>query len=152
MNPSPSGEGQGWGTPLRSHDTLAERAQSMRRNPTEPEKRLWRYLSASQLGGFKFRRQAVIPPYIVDFLCPARAFVVEIDGDTHDDRHDAVRDAALLAQGYATIRFTNQDVMTNMAGVLAAILEGVSSASARWPDGRPHPDPSPEGEGLDCAP
>jgi len=48
----------------------------MRSNPTEWEKRLWRRLSNSQLGGFKFRRQAVIAPFICDFLCPSRAFIV----------------------------------------------------------------------------
>ena len=50
--------------------TLLARAREMRLNPTEPETRLWRHLSASQLGGFKFRRQSVIDYYIADFFCP----------------------------------------------------------------------------------
>jgi very-short-patch-repair endonuclease len=51
---------------------LHRRAAEMRRNPTEPERRLWRHLSASQLDGLKFRRQAVIGASIADFYCPRR--------------------------------------------------------------------------------
>jgi very-short-patch-repair endonuclease len=69
---------------MPSEKYLGERAHAMRRDPTEPEKRLWRHLSNSQLGGFKVRRQAVIAPFIADFLGPAKALVVEVDGDTHE--------------------------------------------------------------------
>ena len=126
---------------------LLERAHAMRRNPTEWEKRLWRHLSNSQLGGFKFRRQAVIAPYICDFLCPARALVVEIDGDTHDAQRDVERDDRLVDQGYTVVRFSNADVATNMDGVLQVILNSLHILDDRWP-GQPHPNPSPEGEGL----
>jgi very-short-patch-repair endonuclease len=115
----------------------------MRLNPTEPEKRLWRSLSASQLG-FKFRRQAVIGSYIVDFLCPAKALIVEVDGDTHDVDVDRHRDRTLRQMGYHVMHFTNGDVMTNVEGVLTAIQSKASELSDRWP----HPNPSPEGEGL----
>ncbi len=46
----------------------------MRREPTVPAKLLWRHLSNSQLGGYKFRRQASLAPFIVDFLCPSKGF------------------------------------------------------------------------------
>ncbi len=116
----------------------------MRNAPTEAEKRLWRHLSNRQLGGFKFRRQAVIGSIIADFLCPAHALVVEVDGDTHDPSADGRRDERLARIGYHVIRFTNHDVIANMEGVLSAILAKVSSLPPRWP----HPNPSPEGEGL----
>jgi len=118
----------------------------MRRNPTEPEKRVWRILSASQLAGYKFRRQAVLPPYIADFLCPAVRLIVEVDGDTHDSAKDDRRDQALSARGYRTLRVTNDDVMSNISGVawaIAAALDQTTVSAAR-----PHPNPSPEGEGL----
>ncbi|NIJ08967.1 very-short-patch-repair endonuclease [Sphingomonas vulcanisoli] len=119
----------------------------MHRNPTEPEKRLWRSLSNSQLGGFKFRRQTTIDPFIADFLCPAKAVIVEIDGDTHQDiGRDQRRDAYLGSLGYRVIRFTNADVMGNIDGVLEVLLSSLQAApDRRW---RPHPNPSPEGEGL----
>ncbi len=122
---------------------LGLRAREMRNNPTEPEKRLWRALSNSQLG-LKFRRQSVIAPYIVDFLCPSKALIVEIDGDTHVPEDDGMRDRFLQRQGYRTIRFTNADVMSNIEGVLETIVAAASSSRDRWP----HPNPSPEGEGL----
>jgi very-short-patch-repair endonuclease len=53
----------------------------MRREPTEPEKRLWRNLSNRQLDGHEFRRQTTIEPFIADFLCPAKALIVEVDGE-----------------------------------------------------------------------
>ena len=124
--------------------TLQERAHQMRRNPTEPEKRLWRSLSNSQLAGDKFRRQQVIHPYIVDFLCPAKALVIEVDGDTHEADADARRDAILASKGFRVLRFTNADVMTNMAGVLEVIASTVASSPARWPC--PHSLSGREGE------
>jgi very-short-patch-repair endonuclease len=119
----------------------------MRRNPTEPEKRLWRQLSNGQLGGFKFRRQSVVGWFIADFLCPQRALIVEVDGDTHDEAKDRLRDEVLARDGYRVVRVSNLDVMGNMEGVVHAIGVALSATSARWE--RPHPNPSPEGEGLE---
>ncbi|GAA0476861.1 hypothetical protein GCM10009096_18370 [Parasphingorhabdus litoris] len=121
----------------------------MRANPTEPEKRLWRNISNSQLNGFKFRRQAVIGHYIADFLCPQKALVIEIDGETHQAEQDARRDEELRRLGYKTLRFTNADVMHDMDAVLCSISNHLQEAGPRWIN--PHPNPSPEGEGLDRA-
>ena len=111
---------------------LLARAREMRRNPTEPEKRLWRHLSASQLAGHKFRRQAVIDYYIVDFFCPHKKLIVEIDGDTHDIDSDCKRDDQLRNKGYRTVRFTNLDVMRNMDGVLTDLLRILEETPDRW--------------------
>ncbi|HEX8665279.1 MAG TPA: endonuclease domain-containing protein [Beijerinckiaceae bacterium] len=126
---------------------LHRRAAEMRRNPTEPEKRLWRNLSGRQLGEYKFRRQWVIGRFIADFLCSERALIVEVDGDTHDEGKDRVRDDILAKRGFRVVRVTNDDVMTNMDGVLQHILIALGQTPKRW--NNPHPDPSPEGEGLE---
>ena len=126
--------------------TLTTRARHMRNNPTEWEKRLWRHLSNAQLGGHKFRRQSVIGPFICDFLCPAKALIIEIDGDTHDAEADARRDATLSELGYHTLRFTNAEVRNNMNGVLEQILATANAAPDRWP-GRPTPTPPINGRG-----
>ena len=117
----------------------------MRHNPTEWEVRVWRHLSNSQLG-HKFRRQAVIFPYICDFFCPAKGLVVEIDGDTHDPEYDARRNGRLHQRGFATVRFANIDVRDNIEGVVAVIGRALQERPDRW-SGIPHPNPSPEGEG-----
>ncbi len=123
---------------------LKRRARDLRNGATDPEIRLWRYLRNSQLAGFKFRRQVAVPPFVADFLCPAKALIVEIDGWTHDRVRDRHRDDMLRSKGYTIIRFTNTDVVENVMGVLARTLELLESLPDRWP----HPNPSPEGEGL----
>ncbi|WP_282949784.1 MULTISPECIES: DUF559 domain-containing protein [unclassified Sphingopyxis] len=141
--PPLQGRGRGWGLSAERLAELHRRAADMRRNPTEPEKRLWRHLSNSQLGGLKFRRQQVIGHFIADFGCPSVKLIVEVDGDTHDEAKDRLRDDILAGHGFRVARVTNADVMENMDGVLTFIAQAVRQAE------RPHPNPSPEGEGLD---
>lgn len=146
--PPLQGRGLGWGLSREQIDWLHQRAREMRRNPTEPEKRLWRNLSNSQLDGLKFRRQEVIGPYIADFMCPTRSLIVEVDGDTHDDGKDRLRDDVLAQFGFRVLRVTNLEVMQNPEGVLATISLAASGRISRH---MPHPNPSPEGEGLEEA-
>ena len=145
--PPLQGRGRGWGLSANAIAELHERAATMRRNPTEPEKLLWRQLSNRQLAGHKFRRQSVIGPYIADFLCPQRALIVEIDGDTHDEAKDRLRDDDLTREGFQVVRVSNLDVTTNIEGVAHVILGALTATSPRWE--RPHPNPSPEGEGFE---
>ncbi|MEK9212886.1 endonuclease domain-containing protein [Sphingomonas sp. 2378] len=126
-------------------DRLSGHARTMRREPTEPEKRLWAHLSRSQLGGFKFRRQSVMGGFIVDFSCPATGLIVEVDGETHADaQRDNRRDAALAELGFRVVHISNADVMHNIEGVLAHLLGTLQAMPVRR---TPHPNPSPEGEG-----
>ncbi len=128
---------------LRINHIRGARARAMRNTPTEPEKRLWRHLSNSQLGGFKFRRQTVIGTYICDFSCSQNGLIVEVDGDTHDADADMLRDQMLMRMGFFVLRFSNSDVMGNMDGVLETIL---SRANA-LPERRYTPTPTPPLEG-----
>jgi very-short-patch-repair endonuclease len=144
--PPLQGRGLGWGLSVEQLRELHRRAAQMRRNPTEPEKRLWRHLSNGQLQGHKFRRQSVIGPFIADFLCPQKALIVEVDGDTHDEVKDRLRDDMLEGRGFHVVRVTNDDVMTNVEGVLTMIAGVLQATPGRW--NRPHPNPSPQGEGL----
>ena len=126
--------------------TMLARAARMRREPTEPERRLWQHLRASQLG-YKFRRQAIIEGRIVDFFCPQKALAVEIDGDTHRPELDAIRDRQLAAiKGFSTLHFSNSDVMTNMDGVLTHLRAQLNALSDRW-RADTTPGPSSEEEG-----
>jgi very-short-patch-repair endonuclease len=122
---------------------LLDRAKLLRQRGTPFETKLWTKISRSQLGAFKFRRQHVIGNCIVDFFCPQKALIVEIDGDTHDSAKDAARDRMNQHRGYSTIRFTNAEVGKNLDGVLAKLLTELGDLPDRWP----HPNPSPEGEG-----
>jgi len=60
---------------------------------------------------FKFRRQHPLGKYIVDFCCPRRHLVVELDGSVHGQPSQATwdkrRDAHLKNMGYTVTRFSN---------------------------------------------
>jgi very-short-patch-repair endonuclease len=118
---------------------MLARAAQMRREPTEAEKRLWRYLSRSQLDGHKFRRQKIRKSRIFDFFCPAKGLIVEVDGQTHDREQDLIADAKLMADaGFAVVRVTNSDVLNNMDGVRAFILAELEERPDRWPGNMRH--------------
>jgi len=95
----------------------ARRALSMRRNPTDAEAILWDELSNKRCRGVKFRRQAVLFGYIVDFFAPLIGLAVEVDGSSHLKKvdYDAQRDENLASHGISTLRITNDDVMAGRA-------------------------------------
>ena len=100
---------------------------------TGPETRLWAKLRARQLRGLKFRRQHGIGPYIVDFYCPEQSLVIEVDGDSHADADqmlkDQLRDRYLQSLGLRVIRYFNDDIVKNLDGVLEDLAEKLSSGS-----------------------
>src|SRR5262245_51327265 len=83
--PSPPwGEGRGGGLEVPQHDPLLiERARTLRRGLTFPERRLWYALRGRRLNGLKFRRQHPIDRFIVDFVCLERRLIIDLDGDSH---------------------------------------------------------------------
>ena len=91
------------------------------------EKRLGTVLRRQQIAGHRFRRQAPIGRYIVNFVCLRHRLVVEIDGGQHADRvqADAARSAWLESQGFRVLRFWNNDVLGNTNGVLEAIRQAL---------------------------
>jgi adenine-specific DNA-methyltransferase len=115
------------------------RARSFRRQPTSPERLLWAQLRDRRLGGFKFRRQRPIGPYVADFVCLERRLIVEVDGAPHEltVAHDTVRDARLKAAGYRVLRLPNDEVRGNLDGVCETILNALAAAEL------PSPWPSP---------
>ena len=132
-NPRPTGEGEGEG-----------RAQPMpkRRNPTDAELQLWSAIRRRQLEGHKFRRQVPLGPFIVDFACYDARLVIELDDSQHADSQDedSARMQWLESRGFRVVRFWNNEVLENMGGVLATIVEALKD---RKP---PHPGPLPVGE------
>jgi very-short-patch-repair endonuclease len=114
----------------RLHETVPL-ARRLRLAPTDAEMRLWSRLRRRQLGGFRFRRQHPLGPYVVDFFCATARLVVEVDGGQHSD-DGAARTLWIEAQRYRIVRFWNNDVLANTEGVLRTILDALRAA--------PHPD------------
>jgi very-short-patch-repair endonuclease len=113
--------------PFRTNSGNQDRARALRRNMTEAEKKLWSRLRERQIGNLKFRRQAPLEGYIVDFLCIEKRLVIEVDGGQHAEltAEDAERTAKLEAKGYRVLRFWNPDVMRNINGVVEMIMRAV---------------------------
>jgi very-short-patch-repair endonuclease len=111
------------------------RARALRRNATRAELLVWNKLRARQLGGFKFVRQEPIGNYVVDFVCRECRLVIEVDGGQHAaSQADLERDRSLCAYNYRVLRFWNNDVLSNTAGVLETIMAHLLAAAP------PHPD------------
>src|SRR5262245_28169166 len=95
----------------------------MRREPTDAEAAMWRLLRNRRLSAHKFRRQVPFRNYILDFVCFEKRLVVEIDGSQHaESPGDSVREAALAAEGFRTVRYWNNDVLQQSVAVLEDIL------------------------------
>ena len=108
------------------------RAKQLRREMTRAETLLWRHLKAKRLAGLGFRRQTPMGKYIADFASHSCKLIVEVDGESHDFeeriRHDARRDEWFVSRGYRVLRFTNDDVLKNLEGVLS-IFEAAEQAA-----------------------
>jgi very-short-patch-repair endonuclease len=108
------------------------RAKQLRRAMTRAEILLWRHLKAHRLARLGFRRQAPIGNYIADFVAHSSKLVVELDGESHDFvsrvRQDVTRDRWFTSRGYRVMRFTNDDVMKDLEGVVLSIAEAAEQA------------------------
>jgi very-short-patch-repair endonuclease len=122
----------------RAVDKRVPRARALRRDATEAEKKLWQHLRQPPFKEHHFRRQATIGPYFADFATHQAKLVIEVDGGQHSgSASDEVRTRYLEANGYCVLRFWNNDVLTNVSGVLSAIDAVI------YADRPPTPDPSP---------
>ena len=123
-----------------------ELARKLRRNPPEPERRMWAILYPLRRRGFNFRRQAQIGAYYADFACRHPAVVIEVDGETHAtdlaQSNDATRDDYFAERGYRVLRFWNNDVTDNPEGVDLTIAAALTELSG--PAAPPTLDPSPQ--------
>ncbi|HXI99882.1 MAG TPA: DUF559 domain-containing protein [Micropepsaceae bacterium] len=116
---------------FHKRNTLARNhARTMRHQPTEWEKRFWSRVRDRRLGGYKFKRQMLIGPFIVDFVCIERKMVVELDGGQHTDNkdYDDNRDAFLKSKGFRVIRVWNIDIPEHIDDVLEMVFAALETA------------------------
>ena len=113
------------------------RAKELRQLMTPAETLLWRYLKANRVDGLGFRRQTPIRNYIVDFVCHSAKVIIELDGASHDfeeqQKADEKRDAFFVSEGFQVLRFTNEQVMSNLEGIVETIRQIVSSRASGLP-------------------
>jgi very-short-patch-repair endonuclease len=103
-------------------------SKSLRKRMTKEEIILWARIRRKQVNNLQFYRQKPLGPYIIDFYCPKKKIVIEIDGGQHYDQNnyekDLERDRYLReALKLKVIRFTNLDIKQNLDGVLEVIYQ-----------------------------
>jgi very-short-patch-repair endonuclease len=118
LRPHPNTSPELWGK-------LKPLARQMRHQPTPAEDALWQRLRNRQIHNAKFRRQHAIERFIVDFFCVDAKLIIEVDGAIHDYTpiEDAIRQQYLESLGLMVIRFTNGEVLQQIAGVVERIDE-----------------------------
>ena len=119
-------------------------ARKMRNEPTDAKHKLWQAIRCGQIGGWKFRGQAAIEKYVVNFVCFDAKLVVEVDGGQHNEpsicEYDDRRTSWLESQGFSVLRYWNHDVLEDTD----AVVEAIGFAIERFTAGHPlSPNPSP---------
>jgi very-short-patch-repair endonuclease len=108
------------------------KARELRKESTEAEKKLWKYLRDRRFLNNKFRRQHIIDRFIVDFYCPEAKLAIELDGSIHLQQkdYDLLRQNAIENAGIKILRFKNREVLNDIKNVLISIKNHL-----------PHPSP-----------
>lgn len=105
----------------RTSPRLNRNARQLRRRLTEAEAVLWSALRGKQLA-CRYRRQAVVGGYIVDFACTKHRLIIECDGSQHfEDPADLARDGWFLEHGWTVLRFWNNEVLGDLDMVLGTV-------------------------------
>ena len=104
--------------------TFRVRAKNLRKSNSDAERWLWSALRDRRLLRYKFRRQYIIEPYIVDFVCLSKKLIIELDGSQHAERqeYDAKRTIFLESKGFKVMRFWNNVILSEKENVLSAII------------------------------
>lgn len=102
-----------------------DKAKSMRMMPTPAEAALWQLVKGKQVCNVRIRRQAPMYGFIADFYCPSAKVVIEADGGYHLDNaaYDEHRDKIFESHGIVTLRFINEDILTNVNKVMDSITQ-----------------------------
>mgnify|MGYP001160646387 FL=1 len=108
----------------KSYSLIKEIRDGLKKNPTNAENLLWKSLRNKKTG-YKIRRQHVIDNFIADFVCLPKKVVIEIDGKIHQFRkeYDDMRSSRFEELGYVVIRFTNEDVESDVDSVFLRIKQ-----------------------------
>ncbi len=71
---------------------------------------------------------------MVDFVCYEKKLIVEVDGGGHNTstgiKDDAERTRNLERYGFKVVRFWDNDVLKNIEGVAARILESMDNRNS----------------------
>ena len=121
----------GWNTAEPTlYNLISPLRKDLKNNQTEAEHILWKQLKANQLG-VKFRRQHIIGRFIADFVCLPAKLIIEADGKIHENQkeYDEQRTEYLNEKGFKVIRFTNDEIITNINSVIDKIKKALTTST-----------------------
>lgn len=128
-----------------SQELLKQYAEENKLFMTDAERLLWNLLRGDGIGE-KFKRQQIIGDYIVDFVNPRYKIVVEIDGKFHfrgdHPVSEAVRTDDLNRMGYTVVRFTNEEVSSNIKHVGNQLKNVIQHMKISFPEQSRHSAPT----------
>ena len=99
---------------------LCEKARELRKAGNLSEVLVWQQVSRGNFKGYDFDRQKIIGNYIADFYCTNCHVVLEIDGQSHDNKmeKDRERDKFFESLGITVIRILADDVLNRFDDVM----------------------------------
>ncbi len=116
---------------------IFEKARELRKNMTEAEEILWKYLKKKQLDNCKFRRQHPISEFVADFYCHSTKLVIEVDGGSHNLKErkfaDSERTRIMNTFGIKVLRFYNSQVINNVDEVVEIIKVSLDKRASTSP-------------------
>jgi len=85
---------------------------------------LWEQLKSERFAPMKFMRQVIFSEYVVDFASLEKKVVVECNRSQElFSKKDARRDAWFRKEGYAVLKFWDNEIFIDMQGVLENIYD-----------------------------
>jgi len=104
---------------------LKQYSGKLRKEMTNAEILLWSRIRRKQLKDSQLYRQKIIGNYIIDFYCQKSKLIIELDGGQHYNiegkEKDMQRDIYLASLGLKVLRFADNEVFSNLEGVLEKI-------------------------------
>ena len=126
---------------LPYNPALKNRAKTLRKAGNFAEVVFWKQVRNWEFWQLDFDRQRVIGNYIVDFYAKSLGLVIEIDGESHNEKedYDAKRDEFMISIGIRIFRISKLRVLHDLDNVMVELEDYIIQEYKIWhPDLRPH--------------
>ena len=107
-------------TNLPYNAALKNRARALRKAGNLSEVIFWKQVRAGEFHNIDFDRQRVIGNYIVDFYVKSLGLVIEIDGESHNNKeeYDEKRDKFLISLGLKIFKISTIQIHYDLDNVM----------------------------------
>lgn len=104
---------------------LKERSRALRKAGNLSEVIFWQQVHKRKFYTIDFDRQRIIGNYIVDFYVKTLGLIVEIDGNSHNDKeeYDEIRDGFLKSLELKIFRISDYRILNDLGNVMEELEE-----------------------------